>query len=651
MNSSKLLLLGLFLACALPSMAAPKTQSIAQLEERLIAIDSALEQLADYSLQTGFGPVGYASLSTDSPATREWVQIELEQPTAIDQIVLVPSIGRDTETGFRANGFPLEFQILAGTGGDTNGVVVAEFGKEDHLLPRIAPLIVPCSITASWVRVEASLLSQRIYDEFYDLKFAEIMLFNGPENVALKSPIKTSTQIRNRYKTQHPRFLTDGFLPYQMDAVPGNRSLYVQSGPLQDDAWMAIDLETTQSLNRIHLHSVDPSYSAPLDHMPDFNIPRSMRLEGALKPDFSDAKTLIDLQYKSLLDVGTILMHRFPETPCRYVRFTHIDPYIDTRFSSNQSRLGFAEIELFAKGKNVALGKSFTANFNARNEQAFTTLTDGLNFYGKILPVREWMNELALRHDLEVERPLIVAELNTLYARQKTNLKWMRWLAIFAIAGIGITILVDRMIRMHIVIKLRERIAANLHDELSANLHALSLLGEVAKKNIDKKKKLDETLDRMQQLFLRSRNATRHCTNMLKADTACEDLVEEMEHSSNRLLGDKEHKLIFEGRELLHQLPARKRVDLFLFYKECLINILRHSSATSCCTRLTASPKLIHLEITDNGSGITEVPHSLKRRARLSGGRVHIETPKGGGTTVILSLRLHRELKPLRDRI
>ncbi|MDF7801678.1 histidine kinase [Pontiellaceae bacterium B1224] len=303
--------------------------------------------------------------------------------------------------------------------------------------------------------------------------------------------------------------------------------------------------------------------------------------------------------------------------------------------------------KLFSKGRNVALGKTFTNHLGAKDTYHFNGVTDGLNFYGKILPIREWVNELALRHDLEIERPLVVEELNHRYARQKTNLKWMRWLTIIAIAGIGVTILIDRMIRMRTVIKLRERIAANLHDELSANLHAIALLGEMAKKNIAAQDKLDDILDRIQQLSKRSRNAARHCTNMLQADTACEDLMEEMKRSSERLLIDTNHELFFEGEAFIRQLTPRKRQDLFLFYKECLINIARHSNATACSTLLAGSSKNIRLQVTDNGTGITEVPHSLKRRARLLGARVHVETPEAGGTKIILMLRLQKwKLRP-----
>ena len=106
----------------LPAMAAPpqkypqlKDLTLGRLERRLATIDSELEQLAKYSLRSGIGPVGYRSRTYDDSTNTEWIHIELDQETPIDQIVLVPTIWRDTEKGFIDDGFPLEFSIVAGT--------------------------------------------------------------------------------------------------------------------------------------------------------------------------------------------------------------------------------------------------------------------------------------------------------------------------------------------------------------------------------------------------------------------------------------------------------------------------------------------------------------------------------------------------------
>ena len=112
-------------------------------------------------------------------------------------------------------------------------------------------------------------------------------------------------------------------------------------------------------------------------------------------------------------------------------------------------------------------------------------------------------------------------------------------------------------------------------------------------------------------------------------------------------MADIEHEIEISGQEILVRLKPRKRVDLFLFYKECLTDIVRHSGATKASTQLIAQPEEIRLTITDNGQGMDgssqePVPSSLKRRAQLLGASVSSEQSPSGGTCIILNLRLNR---------
>ena len=255
-------------------------------------------------------------------------------------------------------------------------------------------------------------------------------------------------------------------------------------------------------------------------------------------------------------------------------------------------------------------------------------MTDGNNLYGKILPIQDWLKELARRHDLKTSRPYIVAELSKRYAQQKTNLKRVSWLAVLLAIGICATILIDRFIQMRQTTQLKERFAADLHDELGANLHTIGLLSDLARASIEAREELIDILEQVRIFTERSGAAARNCTNMLEAKGICEDLVESMNRSSTRLLADLDHDIEFKGQDKLKKLKPRKRIDLFFFYKECLTNIIRHSKATKVTTTLIANSKAIDLTITDNGKGISttfdkkQIPPSLKRRARLLGATV-----------------------------
>ena len=287
----------------LPAMAAPaekdpqfKDLSLSRLERRLSTINSELEQLAKYSLRSGIGPVGYRSKTYDDTANTEWIQIELGKETAIDQIVLVPTIWRDTEKGFIDDGFPVEFRIVAGHREDPNGTVIARFGARDRLLPRIAPLVVPCPGTsASWIRIEATALAPRAWDGKYILQLDEILVFNGQENVALKQPVHASSPDEPAGFARRIRFLVDGFVPYLMDAHPGDQSIaYASKASIGDQPTLTIDLEAVHPLNRIHLHAVDLSDTVPISTPIGFGVPQRLRVEGATRSDFSDALRLID---------------------------------------------------------------------------------------------------------------------------------------------------------------------------------------------------------------------------------------------------------------------------------------------------------------------------------------------------------------------
>jgi len=629
-----------------PVVVRAKKPSISELENRLAEIDSELHGLASFSMRSGVGTVGFRSMDHTDARHTEWIQVELGETTTIDQIGLVPAIWRDTKKGFQADGFPIEFKLITGTDQSTN--VIASFDTTDHLLPRIAPVAVSFPArSASWVRVEASLLSPRAWDGRHLFQLSEILIFSGTENVALRQPVTVSSTGPGQGLARKKESLVDGFVPYLMDAAQGEQSIAFMS-PLGigSQPALTIDLGALRPLNRIHLHTSELGDTIPQSSEPGYGIPRRLLIEGANQTDFSDAIALADYQMNSIFDAGPIIMRRFPEAACRYIRLTATIPYL-VEGLNDQSQLGFAEIELFSNGKNVALDKPARGNFEISNDRSFASLTDGRNLYGTILPIRTWMNELARRHDLETERPEVADELHQRYERQKDNLRSMGWLAILLAGGIAFTILIDRMLRLQHVTAIRERFAADLHDELGANIHTIGLLSDVALKCMDTPDRLENVLQRNRELTERTGTAVRHCINLQKAKGLFGSLPDDMHRAAQRIMADTEYNFVIEGEEFLKKLKPGSRSDLFLFFKECLVNISRHADATRFSCRLVATSKEIILTISDNGHGISDsvkngIPASLKRRAHLLGATVSAEQSESGGTCITLKLRLHR---------
>lgn len=640
MNNTIQLILAFIVVCTTGCSKSSK-KSLSVLEDRVAAIDAELRELAHLSLRGGTGAIGYRSKAYADADQTVSVEVDLGEEIPIDKIVLVPTLWRSIDEGFLADGFPEAFRVLAGTSTDREGEVVAEFGSGDGLLPSIAPLVIPVAGTrASWVRIEAIRLSPRPYDGRYVFQLSELLVFSGRENRALRRPVKLF-QEGSKDNAWDPRFLVDGLVPYLMNAAQGaqSRPMFSPVG-IGDRPSLWIDLGRRQRVSGIALHTVDQSDTVPQSFAGDFGVPRRFVVEGADRLDFSDARHLLEVRLETIYDIGPILAWNFPEAACRYVRLTALEPYFYKRFDMQGTRIGFAEFEIFSKGQNVALGALSGGSFEYDSNNSFVALTDGRNVNGNILPAREWMEQLARRHDLEVERPVVAAEITRRYLRQTTTLKRMGWLAALLAAGMGAVVLYSRRQRIRNEARIRERIAANLHDELGANLHAIGLLGDLAKAALDSPEDLIDTVDRIRSLTERTGSAARNCANMIEAKGVCEDLVEEMRRDADRLVADLEHDISFEGEEILHQLKRRKRIDILLFYRECLINAIRHSGATRVETHLVASRKEVRLRVADNGHGYAgEVSASLKRRARLLGAVVDLEHPGTEGTRVVLTLK------------
>ncbi len=622
-------------------------RSVAELEERRDEIDRELSELARLTLRGGVGNMGWRSKVFADPHTRQWVEIRFEEEVRVDEIVLVPHIWRDAVTGLQGDAFPNALEIWAGSASDPQGKVIAVRTAEDQMAPRIAPLVVPVEPTrASWVRVDITELSPRASDGRFGVKLSEIFVFDREKNVALQQAVKLSSFTRTKIWAMHPRIgIVDGFTPFVIDSATGDIGhSYVGYYFDGKERSLTVDLGESLPLDQVYFHSAGQVPGIPQLLPMDHAQPPRLTVEGANRPDFSDAVPLVECERNSIYEAGPVLMRNFPETLCRYVRLTAVEPYLSPGREPGRCSLGYAEIELLSGGLNVALGKSFQLSEPVKyGDGELSRLTDGRNYYGNILPLREWLEQLGRRHDLEAERPEIEAELAIRYARHKRNLLMMYWAAGLLAAVIVLIIFVEQALHRRHVARVRQRFTANLHDELGANLHTIGLLGDTARAVKDDPDQLDNLLQRIRALTERSGIAARHCANLLEAEGLFDDVADEMRQISARVMNDLDHSIALEGEAALRQLSPRKRIDLLLFYKECLINVIRHSGATRVDTLLKADKRHIALTIADNGHGLNgEIPSSLRRRALLLGAKVTTEKPEEGGTKITLRLRSRR---------
>lgn len=618
--------------------------TLSTLEERLTEIDNELPQLSQLSLRGGVGSIGYRSAWWQPSEDNTWIEVQLDHTVSIDCVVLAPTIWRTSKDGFQADAFPLAFRIVAGTEHAPQGQVVAEFDEHDAHLPRIAPLVIPIApMRATWVRLEATQLSKRYYDNYPCLQLAELFVFSGTENVALHQTVRASSNITGSGGAWDQRYLVDGHSPYLMHSGRGMHSQPFKTG-IGERPPLTIDLEDSYPISRIRLHALEQDDTVPQVSAGGLGIPEHLKIWGATDAAFTDPILLFNYQKNSIYDSGPFIEFTFVEQNVRFVQLLAQEGNDSVPLNPMDFRIGFAEVELFSRGKNVAVGKPAQMEYTQSEwMQSLSALTDGSNLYGELLPIRDWLEELALRHELKKERPLIVAELNQRYAQQKQRLRIMTWTAIAFAIGIGFLILIDRNLRLKNAVRIKQRIAANLHDELGANLHAIGMLGRLAKQSKQSETDTSEAVERICEIAERTSQNARHCTNLLESNIIGENIGEEIKRDSSRLLAGLEHELDFQGEEHFERVKNRRRIDLILFNKECLANIVRHSQATSISTRLACTKKQLTLTIQDNGKGtVARVPPSLQRRAKLMRARVQIDQPATSGTMITLTLKIRK---------
>ena len=96
----------------------------------------------------------------------------------------------------------------------------------------------------------------------------------------------------------------------------------------------------------------------------------------------------------------------------------------------------------------------------------------------------------------------------------------------------------------------------------------------------------------------------------------------------------------------LPPLPAAVEVAAYRIIQEALTNIVRHAGAQHCLSRLWLHDGAIHLEVSDDGSGISPLHEkgigldSMRERAEELGGSCVIESLPAGGTRVRATLPL-----------
>ncbi len=214
--------------------------ALAQLDRDIADATRKLQALPPLAKGPRSPSNGFHSEIYAKPESACWVQVDLGQPTSLDEIALVPARPVDfaDTPGF---GFPVRFKVEGASDADfAKPFVIADQTKDDFANPGDAPQFFATNRQARYVRVTATKLWKRTGD--YVFALAELQAFAGGKNIALGSNVSASDSIEaGLWGKKH---LVDDFdsrykLPSLADPAIRDRmrgEAVVQTAPAQREA-------------------------------------------------------------------------------------------------------------------------------------------------------------------------------------------------------------------------------------------------------------------------------------------------------------------------------------------------------------------------------------------------------------------------------
>jgi signal transduction histidine kinase/ligand-binding sensor domain-containing protein len=195
--------------------------------------------------------------------------------------------------------------------------------------------------------------------------------------------------------------------------------------------------------------------------------------------------------------------------------------------------------------------------------------------------------------------------------------------------------------------KERTRIARDLHDDLGGSLTQVSLLLDVAQRNLGAPEKAGKGV---QQCSAMVRHVAESVDEIIWAINPRNDTARYMVDYISQFAVEFLHAANIRCRvdlpDRMHERTVSPEVrhNLFLVVKETLNNIARHAHAAQVSLRIAATDDRIDVTIEDNGQGFNPAStngsgdglHNMRQRMEEIGGHLQIKSEPGKGTRVFL---------------
>jgi signal transduction histidine kinase len=228
---------------------------------------------------------------------------------------------------------------------------------------------------------------------------------------------------------------------------------------------------------------------------------------------------------------------------------------------------------------------------------------------------------------------------------------WFLLLALVALAAAALALHRLRVRQLLALERIRRQIAVDLHDEVGSGLVQIAIRSEVARRDAPPATAEVLAESAAQARALRDTMADIVWAIDPRRDRLV-DLVQRM-RSTAQALTDADAVVVFDAPgetdvKSLELGPDARR-QIYLVFKEAMVNVQRHARAQHVGVRVASAGRELQIEIRDDGAGFDPAAAnqgtglgSLHDRATRLGGRLEVTSSPGQGTIVRLVVPLRR---------
>jgi signal transduction histidine kinase len=330
----------------------------------------------------------------------------------------------------------------------------------------------------------------------------------------------------------------------------------------------------------------------------------------------------------------------------REVRVKGTKPYS----FANRNLHALSEVQVWSGGKNLASGLPVSQATKTETTR-IQSLTDGQTSDKQIIRFSTWLEQISERNRLEQELAGLKPFHNSLISESELNVAWGSAVVLGLTFLIPVFIVERRRLNSREQLdKLRKRIASDLHDDIGSNLGSISIIARSARKDLVRLHGPEEVADDLGELETIARESSLAMRDIVwlleRSQDSIGDLVQRMRETAGRLLREINFSLECESNKTAAKLSLDTKRHLFLFYKEAIHNVLKHSKAHKVSIRLWDEDDKFAMEILDDGIGLPldekNLPlkvRKLEERARVLEGSLQIASSKETGTRILLLVK------------